>query len=103
MTKSLRAAACPKRVAMPRFRRATAQSTRLSEVVNRALTRAFGCAGAFGIFLTDGKCRMVSVNTEYFNTMQKKGSCTLIGTYDKTVKVADLTDDLSEFFSDEVA
>ena len=88
---------------MPRFRRATAQSTRLTEVVNRALTRAFGCAGPFGIFLSDGKCRMVTVNTEYFNTMFKKGSCTLIGTYDQSVKVVDLTEDLSEFFSDEAA
>jgi hypothetical protein len=100
------AARNPSTVAMPRFRKqrkATANSKRLSEVVLRALTRAFGAAGPFGIFVTADGARLVSVDTDYFNTLERNGKVTLVGIYDHTAKVADLTEDLAEFFSDEIA
>lgn len=90
-------------VAMPRFRRSTAQSNRLSEVVNRALTRAFGPGGPFGIFVIDGKTQLVAVSTASFKRLQQSDAAVLVGTYDKSVRASDLLDDLSEFFSDEAA
>lgn len=90
-------------VAMPRFRRLTAQSNRLSEVLSRALTRAFGPGGPFGIFVIDGKTQLVAVRTASFKRLQQSDAAVLVGTYDKSVRASDLLDDLSEFFSDEAA
>lgn len=91
------------KVAMPRFRRSTTESNRLSEIVNRALTRAFGPGGPFGIFILKGKPLFVGTHTCTFASMLKRQESVFIGTYDKSVKATDLIEDLSEFFSDEAA
>jgi hypothetical protein len=90
-----------KKVAMPRFRRAHASSTRLTEVVNRILTRAFGPGGAFGVFIIDRRCILTSISTTHFRAMQARNPDAFIGTYDKDIRIADLLDDLSAYFSDE--
>lgn len=99
----LRAACAPRNVAMPRFKSKAKVCMPLTEAVHRVLARSLTNDQPFGVFAVDGRLIISNINTDRFKTLQRRHSEVFVGTYGPGLKVTSALEDLSEFFSDEVA
>lgn len=95
----LRAARASKKVAMPRFRN---KPMSLTEVVHRVLQRVLNNTEPFGVFAVNGKLVLSNTNTDRFKCLRRRSAASFIAIYGPGLKVADLIEDLRDFFSDEV-
>jgi len=94
-------ARAPRRVAMPRVRRAKKPTMSLTEAVHRVLVRVRASVQPFGVFVIDGRLVISNARSDRFQALQRRSPSSLIGTYGPGLKIADALDDLCDHFSDD--
>lgn len=83
-------------------RRRKTKTVTLTEAVRRVFAYQQKVAGRFGVFTINREISICKIDGIRFELFKKCYQDDLIGIYDKNLRIADLVDDLSEYFSDEV-
>jgi hypothetical protein len=92
-----------KRVPMPRFRgpRARVGKMSLTKAVMRVLHRSSQTTSPFAVLIVDDTIVLSRLNTSTFEDFQLRYPESIVGIYGPDVRVADITSDLSDHFTDE--
>lgn len=81
-------------------RRRKTKTVTLTEAVRRVFAYQREVAGMFGVFSINRDLSICKADGVRFELFKKCYPDDLIGIYDKNLRISDLVDDLSEYFSD---
>lgn len=83
-------------------RRRKTKTVTLTEAVRRVFAYQQKVAGQFGVFTINRDISICKIDGIRFELFKKCYPDDLIGIYDRNLRIGDLVDDLSEYFSDGV-